>query len=395
MMWLARQGALQPLRCRKQRLYGGVAMAKRIFVAASGQNIGKTTISVSLLHLAQQKYGRVGFMKPLGPKPAMLRGLSVDKDAALIAQVFGLTRDLRYMSPVVVHPDTSRLAIDGRISLSELSDRILTSYAELENHCDFIVIEGSGHPGVGSVLKLSNARIARMLEAPVLMVSGGGIGNVVDTIAMNTALFKLEGAEVRGVLVNKLFAEKRDQTLDYLTRAFSDHPFSVIGGFDYKPVLANPTLSRVARLLDLPLHGNRREVRRIIHHVQIGAASTQRVTEMLRESSLLLVTSSRDELLVTLANLYQMPEFRPLIAGLIIPGVSEVSTITQRILDRSNVPYLRTEKHTTAELYRIITDDVSKITARDTEKLRLIRSLADQRLDFDAIDELFTPPAAP
>ena len=302
-------------------------MATKIFIAASGQNIGKTTISISLLHRAQQKYGRIGFMKPLGPKPALLRGLSVDKDAALIAQVFGLSKDLRYMSPVVVYPETSRLAIDGKISLSELSDSILSAYAELERRCDFIVIEGSGHPGVGSVLKLSNARIARMLDAPVLMITGGGFGNVIDTVAMNTALFKLEGAEVRGVLVNKVYADKRDVMLDYLQRALSDQPYTVIGGFDYKTVLANPTLRRISRLLDIPFHGNRRETGRIINHVQIGAASTQRVTEMLKESSLLLVTSSRDELLVTLANLYQMPEYRPLISGLIIPGIAPVSTI--------------------------------------------------------------------
>ncbi|MBJ6798722.1 phosphotransacetylase family protein [Geomonas propionica] len=363
-------------------------MARKIFVAASGQNIGKTTISVSLLHLAQKKYGRVGFMKPLGPKPTVLRGIPVDTDAALMAQVFDLTKDLRYMSPVVVYPETSRQAIDGQLNLPELADRIMTSYAELEKHCDFIVIEGSGHPGVGSVLNLSNARIAKMLDAPVLMLSGGGVGNVIDTLAMNTALFKLEGADVRGVLVNKLFTEKRDTMLDYLTRAFVGQPFSVLGGFDYKPVLANPSLGRVARLLDLPLHGNRREVKRIIHHVQIGAASTQRVTEMLRDTSLLLVTSSRDELLVTIANLYQMPEFHPQIAGLIISGQAPVSGITQRIVDRSNIPYLRTNQ-TTTELYKLITEDVSKLTAKDTEKLALIRSLADERLDFDAIDEHF------
>ena len=364
-------------------------MAKKIFIAASGQNIGKTTVSISLLHLAQKKYERVGFIKPLGPKPAKLRGQSVDKDAALIAQVFGLTKNLRYMSPVVVYPETSRQAIDGKISLSELNDRILACYAELEKRCDFIIIEGSGHPGVGSVLKLSNARIARMLDAPVLVVTGGGVGNVIDTVAMNTALFKLEGAEVRGVMVNKLFPEKRDSTLDYLRRAMSDQPFSLIGGFDYKAVLANPTLRRISRLLGLPLHGNLREVSRIINHVQIGAASTQRVTEMLRESSLLLVTSTRDELLVTLANMYQMPEYRPLISGLVIPGIVPVSTITQRIIDRSSIPYLRTQKHSTAELYRFITEDVSKITAEDTEKLNMVRSLAE-RLDFDALDALFT-----
>lgn len=363
-------------------------MAKKIFIAASGQNIGKTTISVSLLHLAQKKYGRVGFMKPLGPKPTILRGIPMDKDAALIAQVFGLERNLRYMSPVVVYPDTSRQAIDGKLNLPELADRIMTSFAELEKECDFIVIEGSGHPGVGSVLHLSNARIAKMLDAPVLMLSGGGVGNVIDTLAMNTALFKLEGADVRGVLVNKLFTEKRETMLDYLTRAFAGEPFSVLGGFDYKPVLANPSLGRVARLLDLPLSGNRREVKRIIHHVQIGAASTQRVTEMLRDSSLLLVTSSRDELLVTLANLYQMPDFRPLIAGLIISGLAPVSSITQRIVDRSNIPYMRTNQ-TTTDIYKMITEDVSKLTAKDKEKLALIRSLAEERLDFDAIDAHF------
>ena len=61
----------------------------------------------------------------------------------------------------------------------------------------------------------------------------------------------------------------------------------------------------------------------------------------------------------TLANLYQIPEYRSRIIGLVIPGVIPVSRITQQILDRSSIPYLRTMTHTTAELHRIITEDVS------------------------------------
>lgn len=364
-------------------------MAKKIFIAATGQNCGKTTTSIGLMHLAQKKYRRVGFIKPLGPKPATFHRCTVDKDAALIAQVFDLEKELRWMSPVVVHPDTTRRVVDGEISPDELRDRIMRAYAELEKRCDFIIIEGSGHPGVGSVMKMSNARIARMLDAPVLMVTGGGLGNVVDKICMGLALFEKEGVEVRAVLANKLIPEKRDRTLDYLTRALADEKMTVIGGVDYHPVLANPTLRRVAKLLELPLHGNRRETGRIIHHVQIGAASTQRVTELIREPSLLIVTSSRDELLVTLANLYKIPAYRHRIVGLIIPGIAPVSTITQMILDRSNIPYMRAEEHTTAELYRVITEDVSKITAADTEKLGLIRSLAESYIDFDLLDDLF------
>jgi uncharacterized protein len=364
-------------------------MAKNIFIAATGQNCGKTTTSIGLMHLAQKKYGRVGFIKPLGPKPVRFHRCTVDKDAALMAQVFGLENELRLMSPFVVHPDTTRRVVDGEITPDEIHRKIVHAYAELEKRCDFIIIEGSGHPGVGSVLKTSNACIARLLHAPVLMVTGGGLGNVVDKIYMGLALFQKEGVEVRAVLSNKIIPEKRARTLDYLRRALSDEAMRVIGGVDYQPVLANPTLRRVSKLLGLPLHGNRREVSRIIHKVQIGAASTQRVTELIREPSLLIVTSSRDELLVTLANLYKIPEYRSLIVGLVIPGTAPVSNITQMILDRSNIPYMRTEEQTTASLHSIITEDVSKITAVDSEKLTLIRSLAEKDIDFELIDGLF------
>jgi len=364
-------------------------MARKIFIAATSQNCGKTTTCLSLLHLAQKKYRRIGFIKPLGPKPTTFRGLTVDKDAALAAQVFGLTGNLRYMSPVIVQRETTRQALDGTLQTEKFQELILDSFRELEKRCDCIIIEGSGHPGVGSVLRLSNARIARLLEAPVLMVTGGGVGNVIDATYLNLALFEKEGVEVKALLVNKLVPEKRDITLDYLRRAFAGEPFQVVGAFNFQPVLANPTLRRIAKLLDLPLHGNRRDAHRIINHVQIGAASTQRVAELLKDASLLIVTSSRDELLVTMANLYQMPEYRGKIVGVVIPGVIPVSRITQQILDRSNIPYLRTMAHTTAELYHLITEDVSKITAEDTEKLALIRTLAEKRFDFDTIDALF------
>ncbi|KIH77638.1 hypothetical protein SAMN05660860_01094 [Geoalkalibacter ferrihydriticus] len=366
-------------------------MARKIFVAATGQNCGKTTTSISLLYLALAKYARVGFIKPLGPKPTLFQGLAMDKDAALMAQVFNLGAHLPHMSPVVLQPDTTRRMINGEINPAVLERRIVEAYAELDRTCDFVIIEGAGHTGVGSVLELSNARIAHLLQAPVLMVTGGGVGNVIDAVCLNLSLFREQGVRVRGIVANKLVAEKREITLDYLRRAFAPRSLEVLGGFNYQPVLANPTLRRIARLLDTPLQGDQSEAGRIIHHVQIGAASTQRVTELLQESSLLIVTSSRDELLVTLANLYQMEEYRSRLVGLVIPGISPISKITQRILDRSHIPYLRTTRHSTSELHNLITDDVSKITAEDQEKLDLLRELAALRFDFDAVDALCAP----
>ncbi len=364
-------------------------MARKIFIAATDQNCGKTTASLSLLHLAIKKYPRVGFIKPLGPKPTLLNGIIVDKDAALMAQVFGLGRDLRYMSPVVLHPDTTRRMLKGEIDPKELEEQMLESFAVLDKKYDYLIIEGSGHPGVGSVVNLSNARVAKLLNAKVLLITGGGIGNVIDSVHLNNALFDKEGVEVCAIMPNKLIPEKRDRTLEYLRQALAKESYQVIGGFNYQPVLANPTLQRVAKILDLEICGNRRESKRIIHHLQIGAPSTQRVTELLRDSSLVIVTSSRDELLVTLANMYQIPEYRQKLVGLLIPGVHKVSAITQQILDRSRIPYLRTENHTTGILYRTINEDVYKLLAEDTEKIDLVRNLSETRFDFATLDDLF------
>jgi BioD-like phosphotransacetylase family protein len=364
-------------------------MAKKVFIAATGQDIGKTTICFSLMHLALKKYRRVGFIKPLGPKPTKVDGLVVDKDAALMAQVFGKLAELHNMSPVVVHPGTTRQMIDGEIDRQALEAKVLAAAAEIEKQCDFMIIEGSGHPGVGSILGLNNARMAKLLNAPVLMVTGGGLGNVVDGVTLNKALFEQAGVEVRAVLTNKVIPEKREQTLDYLRRAFAGEPFQVLGGFNYQPILANPTLRRISKILDLEVHGGQHEMQRIVHNVQIGAPSTQRVAELLKNDSLVIVTSSRDELLVTMANLYQFPDYHERIVGLLIPGVQKIGPITQQILDRSGIPYMRTTEATTAQLYLQINDDVSKLTAEDTEKIDLIRELAELRFDFDSIDKLF------
>jgi hypothetical protein len=363
-------------------------MARKVFVAATGQNSGKTTTSLSLMYMARKKYKRVGFIKPLGPKPIVAaNGMVVDKDAALMAEVYGLEDDLPLMSPVVLKPGDTQKLLDGELSGAEMEQQMLSAIDELDRKNDFLIIEGAGHTGVGSVVGFSNARVAKLADAPVVMVTGGGIGNVVDSAYMNLALFRQEATEVRAILANKIIPDKREKTLRYLGLAFSSEPFKVIGGFNYQPILANPTLRRISQVLDLELQGSQETAGQIVHHVQIGSAATQRVTELLKESSLVIVTSSRDELLVTLANIYNLPEYRHLLAGLVIPGVAKVSAITQKILDRSGIPYLRTEQ-TTANVFNVINDDVSKINAKDTQKIDLIMELADKRFNFDAIDAL-------
>jgi hypothetical protein len=362
-------------------------MAKKVFIAATGQNCGKTTMSISLMHLARKKYRRVGFIKPIGPKILPFNDLIVDMDAALMAKTFGLEEDIRLMSPVALHKDFTRQYLDGKIDGASLQQRIVDAVARLEEKYDFLIIEGAGHGGVGSVIGLNNAHVAHILDAPVMIVTGSGIGNVIDAVHLNLALYREERADVRMIVVNKLLADKRGAVLDYLYKAFNANGQKVFGGFNYSPILANPTLAHIGQLLKLPVRGTEVERSRIIHHIQLGAAASQRVVDGLAESTLMILTSSRDELIVTMSSLYHIPAYRDKIAGLVVAGHAPITEISQQILDDSGIPYIRIQE-TTADVFTALSEDVAKITVEDQEKLNWLTSNAEKDISFEAIDAL-------
>jgi hypothetical protein len=236
---------------------------------------------------------------------------------------------------------------------------------------------------------MNNAQVAKMVNAPVIIITNGGVGNVIDAVHLNLALFEKENVDVRLVIANKLISSKRDKTLKYLNLAFNDKPFKAIGGFDYSPVLANPTLEHVSKFLDLPIHGNKDEKDRIIHNVMLGGASSQRVVDMMKENSLLVVNTSRDELLVTLASLYNMKNYRKKIVGLVISGKLEIKEVTKQILKESNIPYLRTTEPV-RNVFLALMEDVAKISIEDKEKIELIQKTVEKLNLFNDIEEIFS-----
>ncbi|MBC8018558.1 MAG: AAA family ATPase, partial [Verrucomicrobia bacterium] len=107
-------------------------MCKKIFIGATGQHCGKTTISLSLMHLASKRYKRVGFIKPIGPKCIEYKGLTMDMDAAMITSVFNLDADAHLMSPMTLTPGWTRRFLDGEIPPDYPRNTILNAVEQLE-----------------------------------------------------------------------------------------------------------------------------------------------------------------------------------------------------------------------------------------------------------------------
>ena len=73
---------------------------RQLYLAATGQNRGKTTASLGLFDGFQQAGLRTAFMKPVGQRTVIDHGQPADEDAVLMHEVFDLVADYGAMSPV-------------------------------------------------------------------------------------------------------------------------------------------------------------------------------------------------------------------------------------------------------------------------------------------------------
>ena len=185
------------------------AVTPRLFVAATRQNDGKTTTALGLFAAFKKRLGRIGYIKPVGQRFVEIEGKQIDEDTMLIEDTFRVQVPLEDMSPIAVEPDFTRKYIE-HANNDHLVRRLQHSFDRAAWEKEFVIIEGTGHAGVGSVFDLSNARVAKLLGAKVVIVSGGGIGKPIDEVALNKALFDREGVEIVGVILNKVLPEKKD-----------------------------------------------------------------------------------------------------------------------------------------------------------------------------------------
>src|SRR5256886_6070518 len=221
----------------------------RVFIAATRQNDGKTTASLGLIAALQKIFPRVGYIKPVGQRFVEIEEQKIDEDSVLMDSVYRMNCPLVDMSPIAVEPDFTRKYLQAANN-EALIKKIQQAFDRVAWEKDFVLCEGSGHAGVGSVFDLSNAQVAKILGAKVIIVTQGGIGKPIDEVALNKALFDKEGVEIVGVIINKVLGTKVDYITDFARRGFKRKGLELLGVIPHKSILQSPTLEVIREELE-------------------------------------------------------------------------------------------------------------------------------------------------
>ncbi len=361
-----------------------MANPKRLFVAATRQNEGKTTTCLGLLLNLKRQVRSLGFIKPVGQRYIEVGGERIDKDAVLMDEVFHLHPVLRDTSPIAISRSFTR-EYDSARHREGLVQDILRSYAAVAEGKEMMIIEGTGHAGVGSCFDLNNGDVARLLDAPVLIVTGGGMGRPVDEILLNLPVFEKHGVRVIGAVCNKVLPEKLEEVRAYVTRALAERGVRLFGVMPLERMLSGSTLQQIRDELDAEILNGGETLEAHIGGIVVGATEPHRALDQFGPGTLLITSGEREDLILAAMSSGMLGgSGAPGVAGIILTNGVHPHETLMRLIRRTSMPLLlvRSDLYETTSA---IHDLIVKIRPADAKKIALAGDLVERYVDVPAI----------
>lgn len=354
----------------------------RVFIAATRQNDGKTTTSLGLIAALQQHYPRVGYIKPVGQRFVEIAEQKIDEDIVLMDSVYRLNCPLVDMSPIAVEPDFTRKYLQSSNN-DALVKKIQKAFDRVAWEKDFVLCEGSGHAGVGSVFDLSNAQVCKILGAKVIIVTQGGIGKPIDEVSLNQALFEREGVQIIGVIINKVLGAKLDYVSDFARRGLKRKGLELLGVLPHERILPKPTLDSIREELKAELLSTPARLDQLVDDVVVGAMGAQNATSHFRSGVLLITPGDREDILLA-AWTSLAARKDELMAGIILTGNLRPGATVLKMISNLAVPVLLASQDS-YQVASAVHDMTVKTRPADSEKISVIRDLVARHIDIQKI----------
>lgn len=354
----------------------------RVFIAATRQNDGKTTAALGLIAALQQHFPRVGYIKPVGQRFVEIEEQKIDEDTVLMDSVFRLNCPLVDMSPIAVEPDFTRKYLESANN-EALVRKIKKAFDRVAWEKDFVLCEGSGHAGVGSVFDLSNAQVASILGAKVIIVTQGGIGRPIDEVALNQALFEKEGVQVIGVILNKVLGPKMDYVADFTRRGLKRKGLELLGVIPHQRLLSSPTVELVRDELNAEVLTDTADLRALVDEVVVGAMGAHNAMTYFKRGMLLITPGDREDIVLAACASLDAPNDEKMV-GIVLTGNLRPSPGVLERVRALPIPVLLAAQDS-YEVAARVHDLTVKTRPNDAEKISLIRDLVARNVNIQAI----------
>ena len=166
---------------------------RSFFVTGTDTGVGKTLVSVALLHALARHHARVVGMKPVAAGTTLTDGVLANDDVLMLRAASTCRVSPGLDNPVLLHDPLSPHLAAARAGAAIDIPHIVACHRQLMLQADAVVVEGAG----GFMVPLSEtetgADLAQALGLPVVLVVGLRLG------CLNHALLTAQAIGTRGL----------------------------------------------------------------------------------------------------------------------------------------------------------------------------------------------------
>jgi len=359
-----------------------------IFIGATGQNVGKTTLCLGIIACLQKRFPSVGFIKPVGQQHVKIEeGINVDKDVVLFKEHFHLSSNWSDMSPVIIPSGFTRKYLNKKIDSEELKGHIRNAYHKISKENSYTIVEGTGHVGVGSIVELNNAQVAADLGLDMVIIASGGLGSSHDELALNISMCHQHGVKIRGVILNRVKESKREMILDYFPKTLEKWGIPLIGCVPYNEFLSNPTVKDFENLFETTLLSGKQHRYRHFKHTRLVAGSLETYLDEMIPNELIITPATREDIIeATLQKHEESLDQQGLDfeGGMILTGRHPPSSGIVEKIKRVDIPTLYASPYS-YDAMKMITSFIAKIRTEDLPKIDQAISIVEENVDFEVL----------
>ena len=288
------------------------------------------------------------------------------------------------MSPIAVEKGFTEKYI-VKPDKEGISRQIKDSFRRVSKGQNLVIIEGTGHAGVGSVFDHSNATVAKLLGSKAILISSGGVGRPIDEIILNKALFEREGVKLLGVIINKVLPGKFDKISNLVRRGLKRKGVDVLGVIPYNPMLSRPTIEQILEETEFELLCGEEYLESSVSQVIVGAMEPRDALKYIVEDSLIITPGDREDMIMTVLSCFRERDDKKLkVSGIVLSGGITPEQPVMNLLCKAGVPVLQA-KSDTYDVATSIHDLTVKIRPRDTEKIEAVVKLIKDNVDLGRI----------
>lgn len=353
-------------------------MSTSLYLTTIEAGSGKAIAALGIVEFALRKTTRVGFFRPVIHDP---KAGKRDEDIDLILRHFWLPQPYETSFAWYHHEVSTLLSEDKE---DQVIERIIQRFKTLEQHCDFILVEGTDFLGDMSALEFDfNCEIAKNLGSPVIMVGNAERhhAHTLHNVRIAVDAYENRGCSVAGILLNKADPGQLQNLREALEANFGSSQ-RILAVLPYDQKLSSPRVREVAEQLGAEVLFGQARLDGLIAGYLVAAMQLQNALSWLNPDQMIITSGDRADIILGLIEADKSASY-PRLAGILLStGLQPEPTIAKLIEGLRDPPPILSVKFDTYNTTAMAREVHTALEAGDHEKIHHAISIFDDYVDL-------------